>query len=226
MDYDRTRYAVWKLPHPVLLHWVLNPGLAINELLLGQRIPAVTLIDRTASGPLLERTRVPCRACGGLHDGRLWGGKNAFGHHFGLICPDCGARIATLYNVLTLLALALTFPFWMPVRRAFASRALEAQRARLETMRRNPDGLISKREVDGVRMGLNFGLAMGVFLFVFNIADRVGIWGWPPHPEAWLESAGLALAGAIVAGVFFGVAMSVALNWPGRGAKGRRTGRH
>ena len=39
MDFDTNKYKVWKLPHPMLIHWVLNPGLAFNELILGQRVP-------------------------------------------------------------------------------------------------------------------------------------------------------------------------------------------
>ncbi len=48
MEFDKEKYKVWKLPHPMLLHWIINPGLAFNELILGQRIPKITLIDKTS----------------------------------------------------------------------------------------------------------------------------------------------------------------------------------
>ena len=60
MDFDKNKYKVWKLPHPMLIHWILNPGLAFNELILGQRIPKITLIDKTSDAPLMERQYVPC----------------------------------------------------------------------------------------------------------------------------------------------------------------------
>jgi len=89
-EYDRSKYTVWALPHPLVLNWVLNPGLAVNELLLGQRLPRVMLIDKTSDKPFVERTFVPCPHCGVIHDGRLWGKASAFGRWFGVVCPACG----------------------------------------------------------------------------------------------------------------------------------------
>lgn len=66
MAYDENKYSVQKLPNPLLLHWILNPGLAINEVILGQRIPQVTLIDKTSNASLIERTYVPCPSCGAI----------------------------------------------------------------------------------------------------------------------------------------------------------------
>lgn len=71
---EDTKFKIWKLPHPMLLHWVLNPGLCINEVLLGQRVPKVTLIDKTSDAPLVERSYVECPHCQTLHNGQLWGG--------------------------------------------------------------------------------------------------------------------------------------------------------
>jgi hypothetical protein len=53
-----------------MLHWILNPGLAINELILGQRVPKVRLEDKTIDKPRIERVLIPCPHCETLHDGR------------------------------------------------------------------------------------------------------------------------------------------------------------
>lgn len=89
MDYDQDKYSIQKLPNPLLLHWILNPGLAINQILLGQRVPKILLIDKTSDALLMNRQYVPCPSCGAIHNGMLWGRGNAFGHWIGYICPNC-----------------------------------------------------------------------------------------------------------------------------------------
>ena len=46
-----------------MLHWIINPGLAINELLLGQRVPKTMLIEKDSSKSLQEKTKIPCPHC-------------------------------------------------------------------------------------------------------------------------------------------------------------------
>ncbi|RZS94996.1 hypothetical protein BC751_0509 [Cecembia calidifontis] len=46
MNYYKLKYLIWNWENPLMLHWILNPGLANNELIMGQRIPKVTLIER------------------------------------------------------------------------------------------------------------------------------------------------------------------------------------
>lgn len=43
----------------MILHWIINPGLVINELILGQTIPKVMLIEREVKKPFYQRTLVP-----------------------------------------------------------------------------------------------------------------------------------------------------------------------
>jgi predicted RNA-binding Zn-ribbon protein involved in translation (DUF1610 family) len=107
-----SQFTIWKLPHPIIVHWVLNPGLVANELLLGQRMPKITLICRTCPLPLIERSYIPCPHCHTLHDGRRWSGRKAFGNWLGYGCPACGLAIPCLWNVFTLVALAVTSPIW------------------------------------------------------------------------------------------------------------------
>jgi hypothetical protein len=35
MNYDKKKYKIWDWKSPVILHWIINPGLVINELILG-----------------------------------------------------------------------------------------------------------------------------------------------------------------------------------------------
>ena len=59
MNYDKTKYKVLTWKSPVMLHWVINPGLAFNELVLGQRAPKVVLEERNSAKTLPERTFIP-----------------------------------------------------------------------------------------------------------------------------------------------------------------------
>ena len=73
MQYDKNRFTIRALPHPFILFWVLYPGVILHELILGQRLPKVMLIDKESDKPLLERTYVPCPHCETLNDRRrLW----------------------------------------------------------------------------------------------------------------------------------------------------------
>src|SRR5688500_7376547 len=92
MKYDSSAYKVWSWKHPLMLHWIVNPGLAINELILGQRIPKVTLIEKNSRRPLAEKSFVPCPHCHTIHSGLKWTvqNKTAFGNWFGLYCDHCG----------------------------------------------------------------------------------------------------------------------------------------
>jgi len=167
-EYDRDKYTIWALPHPLILHWVLNPGLAFNELIFGQRMPTVTLIDKTIDKPLMERTFVPCPHCGVFHEGRLWGKPNAFGHWFGYVCPSCGKIIPCLWNLTSLIILAITSPLWFIPVRLWKNKWIEYEKTRFDTVK-----TISYKEVPWVKMGFFFGGLMWLFLgFGFQL-----LWG-------------------------------------------------
>ena len=55
MDYDKQKYKIWTWKSSVNLHWMINPGLVINELLLGQIIPKTMLIEKEGGKPLYQR---------------------------------------------------------------------------------------------------------------------------------------------------------------------------
>lgn len=112
MEYDKQKYKMWNYTHPLMLHWVLNPGLVVNELILGQRFPKRILVEKNSPFTLPEKTVIPCPHCGTLHPNLKWShvNKTAHGNWFGLYCDQCGQIIPCLLNVTSFIVLAVTFP--------------------------------------------------------------------------------------------------------------------
>jgi len=110
-------------PNWMIVHWVLNPGLAFNEVVLGQRLPKLMLTCQSCPGTLLERQFVPCPHCGIVHDSRSWSGLHGFGNWLGIVCPECKKRIPCLWNLTSLVVLTLLSPLWyLPYRYYFRNR--------------------------------------------------------------------------------------------------------
>ncbi len=165
MQYDKNRFKIWALPHPIVLHWVLNPGLMFNELILGQRLPKVTLIDKESDKPFFERCYIPCPHCETLNDNRLCGKRNTFGHWFGFVCPSCHQVIPCLWNIFSLAVLAITFPLWYLPARFFRQRWLEKEKERLANVLERP--LIQAKSINWLLSGtLYWGGFMWVILGV------------------------------------------------------------
>jgi hypothetical protein len=114
MNFDKKKYHVWTWKNPLILHWILNPGLTINELVLGQRVPKVSLIEKGGRKPLAEKSFVPCPHCDTLHSSLKWTPQNntAFRNWFGLYCDNCGKAIPCVRNLTSFILLVLTFPIW------------------------------------------------------------------------------------------------------------------
>lgn len=177
MEFNTTKYKVYTWKHFTMLHWILNPGLAFNELVLGQRVPKVTLEDRTSDKPRYERTYVPCPHCKTLHDGRTWSLQTgtAFKNWFGLYCPTCSHIIPCLTNATSFLVLALTFPLWGWFRMPLEGRWLEAQPKRYKNLQ--PEAVANpfdnrKWIVNGLIWGLVMFIVMN-FLFPFFTHDLI-----------------------------------------------------
>src|SRR4029077_8592771 len=77
----------WSPMHPALLHWRLNPALAINELVFGQCVPREIFVCTRCDAPQIRRTYARCASCGTFHSTWVWARANAFGHWLGLVCP-------------------------------------------------------------------------------------------------------------------------------------------
>lgn len=88
------------LRNPIVWHWVLNPGLAVNELVLGQRLPAVTYVC-SHCGPGLGGQFARCPGCRRFLTSTGPPFDRPLGNWMGYDCPHCGASIPLLYNAVT-----------------------------------------------------------------------------------------------------------------------------
>ena len=201
LEVNSAKYSRWALPHPMTLFWVLNPAAVFNELLLGQRLPKVTLIDRTSDRPLMERSFVPCPQCDAMHDGRIWGRSNAFGHWFGYICPDCGGDIPCLWSLTSLLVLAITAPVWvLPVRRwKVRWREMDRRRA-VEARQAAP---LAAAAVPWIRLGV-FGFGSGMWLIANLVVQAISL---KLERSFDVDFALTSLPVSLVSGVLWGLTM-------------------
>ena len=169
MQYEKNRFKIWALPHPLILHWVLNPGVMFGELIFGVRVPKVTLIDKKSDKPWMERCHIPCPHCETLNDQRLWAKWNGFGHWFGLVCPSCHQIIPCLWNIFSLAVLAITSPLWYFPVRFFRPRWLEKEKKRLAKVLERP--LIQAKSVNWLFIGIFYwGISTWViFEIVWNV---------------------------------------------------------
>lgn len=100
-QFDKNAYKVYRWWHPAHLFWIINPGSVINELLLGQRIPKLSLLNKTSGKSKFESSYIPCPHCKSLHQSKKWAPQNntAFGNWFGLYCDNCGKTIPCLWSI-------------------------------------------------------------------------------------------------------------------------------
>ena len=144
----------------MVLHWIINPGLAFNELILGQAVPKVSLVEKSNKS-LTERSFVPCPHCRTIHPGIKWSlqNKTAFGNWFGLYCDNCGNTIPCLRNLTSLILLAATFPIWIWFRRSLKKKWLVTQQEKFA----KPLNLTNP-EFNWVAQGLSWGGFMFLFM--------------------------------------------------------------
>ena len=165
MKFNEEKYKVHTRKSMMMLHWIINPGLAINELIFGQRLPKISLEDKTSSKPRIERYYTPCPSCNKIHDSRTWSiqNKTAFKNWFGLYCINCNNIIPCVRNGLSIVILFLTFPFWIWFRKSLKDNWLSKQPKRFE----NLDFKSAKNPYEGlgwVKHGLGFGLIMYIVM--------------------------------------------------------------
>ncbi|MCC5944511.1 MAG: hypothetical protein JJT94_06215 [Bernardetiaceae bacterium] len=163
MEFNKEKYKVYTWKNWMMLHWILNPGLAVNELILGQRVPKIILEDKITGRPRIERTLVPCPHCETLHNGGTWsvGNGTAFKNWFGLYCTNCGNTIPCLTNGLSFLILAITFPIWGWFRKMLREKWLEKQPKRYKNIDIKPvPNLLDNKNC------IKTGLVWGAFMFL------------------------------------------------------------
>lgn len=207
MQYDKNRFKICALPHPKILFWILNPVFIINELIFGQRLPQVTLIDKKSDKPLLERTYIPCPHCETLNDARLWPKWNALGHWFGFVCPSCHQIIPCLWNIFSLAILAVTFPLWYFLVRHFRHRWIEQEKKRLAKVLERP--LIQAKSINWIFRGIFY---FGGFMWVtFEVLKVLKGREW--NLGTMFEN----LPVCLLLGFAWGLFMHVSMNQKGKG---------
>ena len=174
MQYDKNRFKVLALPHPFILFWVLCPVVIFNELIVGQRLPKLTLIDKKNDKSRTKRTYVPCPHCETLNDSRLWANGIVFGRWFGLVCPSCHEIIPCLWNIFSLAILAITSPLWYFPARFFRQRWFEKEKERLAKGLEHP--LIQAKPQMNLLYSCFFCGLMGVmWVTIFEVLNG---WEW------------------------------------------------
>ena len=206
-------WTVHSARHPLLWFWIACPVFAFNELLLGQRMPRRMLLCRACELQMTRRSYVPCPHCGALHPGLLWSRWNSVWNWFGYGCPACARAIPCLWNVGSLVVLAITWPLWVwPVRR-LRERAVARQVARArEVLRRGvpmpPSGFWPWVYVGVVGFGgATFAIHALVVLLLSPAASRAYL-----GPQYWFGS----LAIHAAAGALWGALMGWVIGLRGR----------
>jgi hypothetical protein len=198
MSIDPSQYKRWSWYHPLMFHWMINPGLAINEVFLGQRVPRQMLIEKNSKKPYVERSHILCPHCQTLHPSMKWstGNKTAFGNWFGLYCDHCEKTIPCLHNLTSLLLWGISYPFWAPFRKAWKEKWLEKQKQKFA----QPLDL-STPPWNWVSEGIGFAF----FLWIFRSLV------WPLMTDEKITGSSLLLGAAscLVSGLLYGAVMKL-----------------
>ena len=209
MNYDKKKYKIWDWKSPVILHWIINPGLVINELVLGQTIPKVMLIEREGSKPFYQRSFVPCPHCGTLHSGLKWSSQNktAFKNWFGYYCENCKGIIPPQRNLTSLIIIILTFPIWGWFRKSIRQSWLDKQPARYMNL-----NLEIPEKKNTTKNWLKSGLFFGIFMYV----TMTIIFPLIEQKEVTQKSLLIGLPLWLICGLGWGYTMKVWMNKKGK----------
>jgi hypothetical protein len=164
MNFDTQKFKIWNWKNIVMFHWFINPGLAFNELILGQTLPKVILIEQNRNKPFWQRGRVPCPYCKTIHNSLKWSAQNktAFKNWFGYYCDNCGKIIPVLRNLTSLAILLVTSPIWLWFIKPMKRKWLEKQPQRFINQNLEYDD-----ELNTTKHWIVSGLIWGLFMFVF-----------------------------------------------------------
>ena len=209
MNYDKKKYKILDWKSPVILHWIINPGLVVNELILGQTVPKVMLIEREGNKPFYQRSSVPCPHCGELHSGLKYSAQNktAFKNWFGFYCDNCKEIIPVQRNLTSLIILILTFPIWGWFRKSMQKSWLDKQPERYRRI-----NLEIPEKKNTTKNWLKSGLYFGIFMFV----SMVIIYPLIKGKEITLESIVIRVPLWIIGGLAYGFTMKLWMNKKGK----------
>ena len=156
-------------------HLLINPGLAFNELVLGQRIPETMCVCKACELPLHKRTYVPCPGCGALHGYEVQKKFFSFGNYFGLFCPLCQTEVPSLSNFTSSLIRFATKPIWLIPAKPLKSLWLDRQRGNAEKVGIKLLAMNTKTQDQDKVSYLKMGFLWGSIMFmVFWIPLLIG----------------------------------------------------
>lgn len=163
-QFDKSKYKVYRWWHPAYLFWIINPGSIINELILGQRIPKLSLVDKTSGKSKFESSYTPCPHCNQLHQSKKWAPQSntAFGNWFGLYCDNCGKTIPCLWSIWSWIIIVITSPLWIWYKKPLKEKWLKNQAKKFEEL------VIAEIKNPYAGKGwIKEGLGWAFFMFVF-----------------------------------------------------------
>ena len=165
MEYDKTKYKIWNWKSPVILHWIINPGVVFSDLVIGQTMPKVILIERFGDKPFYKRSFIPCPHCGELHPDVKYSAQNktALKNWYGFYCDKCSEIIPVHRNITSLLILIVTFPLWGCFKKTLKQNWLDKQPERYKNL--NLETFDKKNTTKNwLKAGLFWGLLMYIIM--------------------------------------------------------------
>jgi len=152
-------------------HAVLNPGLAFNELILGQRSPRNLFVCKSCTVPVPERCYLHCPTCETFLPSMIWSNKYAVKNWIGYVCPECRGEIPCLWNHTSRAILALTAPIWRPRFEKNRQVWLEKQYERsVEAKQNYLTHRPQSKPINYRKMGWFWGVSMNLIFSIFITA--------------------------------------------------------
>lgn len=207
------------------LHWVLNPGLVFNELVLGQRLPKIMYVCKSCDTGVGLRSYVHCSGCDTFHPGLIWSKENALGNWLGYVCPKCGSEIPCLWNFTSLLVLALSSPIWyLPIKYNRKKLLARRQQQMIRFLQKSGDLPVPGKKQELIsykKMGLYWGTAMFLVFSLLQPAIQLishGRFSIQAYFQQVLVCAAIGIFIWPVGGLIFGWAMQFLLEKRGKKA--------
>jgi len=197
-------------------HMILNPGLAFNELILGQRTPKELYACMSCEMGEMHRSYVYCPGCFSFQPAAFWSGRAAFGNWLGIVCPQCGTSIPCLWNLTSLFILAVTLPLWWYPVGLTRTRLLRARQTQME--KRLFTVAPEKKPFNALLAGALWGLLMDLFFSAYLLA--IGSYYYPGMSLLTLSGIYLGIAAKslpiwALGGLFFGLTMKFLMDKKG-----------
>lgn len=183
-------------------HFAHSPGLAINELIFGQRLPKVYLVCKSCPSSYNDRSYVHCPHCDVFHSGNIF---DTFGNWHGLVCPDCGGTIPAIENTTATALRKATSPLSKLIQQSANNSYVERKRLSQSSRRQQlAPSSENTQKPNYALAGFLFGSCMFLVSMIFVGGAAVML---QFEMETILWGTALVLALNIAGGAYFGFAM-------------------